>query len=88
MMNATQTNTSRSQEQKGSTMYAIATGLRGFRVSTLRVRIVRDLQGCYDVVTADLLDAGTPLILSKDKVQLETPCEVISHKSGLVQFAV
>ena len=38
-------------------MYAIATGLRGFRSDSLRVRITRQEPDYVWVITADLLDA-------------------------------
>ncbi len=76
--------------QKGSAMYAIASNLVGLPSSTLRVRIVRDVADCYEVVTADLLDAGTRLMLSKSKVALEgaPTSTLLSHKDGLVGFIV
>jgi len=56
-------------------MYAIATGLIGFSSDSLRVRIERRdaLSGCVWVRTADLLDAGTPLVLDAAQV---APLEV------------
>jgi hypothetical protein len=54
---------------KISTTHLLATGLRGFRSSALRVRLERT-DGTYAWVwTADLCDAGTPLVL--DVGQLE-----------------
>jgi hypothetical protein len=68
-------------------MYGIASGLRGFASSTLRVRITRT-QGSYVwVVTADLLDAGTPLTLDASQVTAEEPETVPMHRNGLVAFA-
>lgn len=70
-----------------STQYAVASGLKGFMVSDLRVRITRQ-EGPYTwVVTADLLDAGTPLVLDTAQVTPEQPETVLVHKSGLVAFA-
>lgn len=71
--------------EKGGVMYAIASVV-GFRSSTLRVRIVRDVADCYEVVTCDLLDSGTHLMLSKSKVTVETPSTVLVHKDGFVGF--
>lgn len=69
-------------------MYAIATGLIGFRSSTLRVRIVEHLRyGYVNVVTADLLDAGTPLTLDAMQVAPVAESEVVRHRDGLVAFA-
>ena len=51
------------------TSYFFATDLVGFRSSTLRVRLVERRDGYAWVVTADLLDAGTPLVLADRQVQ-------------------
>lgn len=70
-----------------STQYAVASGLKGFRSSTLRVKITRQ-EGQYTwVVTADLLDAGTPLVLDTVQVTPEVSETVLTHRSGLVAFA-
>lgn len=50
-------------------LYYFATGLIGFRCSTLRVRELERRDGHVWVVTADLLDAGTRLILADSQVQ-------------------
>ena len=65
-------------------MYAIATGLRGFRSSSLRVRIERTEGSIVWVRTADLLDAGTPLILDASQVTAEEAETGLRHKTGLV----
>ena len=55
-------------------MYAIAHKLIGFSVDgpiSLRVRIVREDAHYVWCRTADLLDAGTPLVL--DRAQVEAP---------------
>lgn len=54
--------------------YFFATGLVGFRspagfASTLRVREIERRDGHVWVVTADLLNAGTKLVLRDDQVQ-------------------
>jgi hypothetical protein len=50
--------------------HLLASGLRGFASSSLRVRLVETLRdGSVAVVTADLLDAGTPLVLSPSQVE-------------------
>lgn len=50
-------------------MYAIASGLRGFRSSTLRVHVLR-VEGAYAWVrTADIQDAGTALVLDVSQIE-------------------
>jgi hypothetical protein len=51
------------------TSYALATGLVGFSSSRLRVRVLERRDGCAWVVTADLLDAGTALVLDDAQVE-------------------
>lgn len=66
--------------------YAVAKVV-GFPVTGLRVRILGERDGGYDVISADLVDAGTRLWLSKEKILyhegngMET---VTQHKNGLV----
>lgn len=75
--------------------YALASGLRGFGsvergpVTELRVLVTR-VEGEYVWVrTADLFDAGTPLVLSPSQI---TPfsdyeaVEMVRHQDGLVYF--
>ena len=70
-----------------STRYAVASGLKGFRSSTLRVKITRQ-DGPYTwVVTADLLDAGTPLVLDTAQITPEVSETALIHRAGLVAFA-
>jgi len=70
-----------------SSQYAVASGLIGFRSSTLRVKVTRQ-EGPYTwIVTADLLDAGTPLVLDTAQVTPEVPETVLMHKAGMVAFA-
>ena len=70
-----------------STQYAVASGLKGFRSSTLRVKVTRQ-EGQYTwVVTADLLDTGTPLVLDTAQVTPEASETVLIHRTGLVAFA-
>ncbi|MEA2107893.1 MAG: hypothetical protein U9P07_00520 [Pseudomonadota bacterium] len=52
-------------------MYAVAFGLKGFRSSSLRIRVERDLGDVVIARTADLLDAGTPLALDRSQVRPE-----------------
>jgi len=49
--------------------YFFATGLVGFRSSTLRVRVTERRDGYVWCVTADLLDAGCRLVLRDEQVQ-------------------
>jgi hypothetical protein len=49
--------------------YFFATDLIGFRSSTLRVRVTERRDGHVWCRTADLLDAGTPLVLRDKQVQ-------------------
>lgn len=49
--------------------YFFATGLVGFRSTTLRVRVTERRDGYVWCVTADLLDAGCRLVLRDDQVQ-------------------
>lgn len=54
-----------------SSSYFFAADLVGFRSSTLRVRVTERRDGYVWCVTADLLDAGTKLVLDEAKVQEE-----------------
>lgn len=70
-------------------LYAIATGLRGFASDSLRVLVVRAEGPNVWVRTADLRDAGTPLVLDASQVTLEEdlPSEGDAvHAAGLVVF--
>lgn len=69
--------------------YALASNLRGFASSTLRVKVTRvnEAAGLVWVRTADLLSAGVPLVLSADQVTAIVPETVSFHKTGLVAFA-
>lgn len=67
--------------------YAIATGLRGFRSESLRVLVLREEAGLAWVVTADLLDAGTALVLDATQVEPEVQVTDLRHSTGLVSFA-
>ena len=73
-------------------MYALAKNLRGFRSTTLRVRVLAEHSGGQvSIITADLLDAGTRLTL--DATQLSsldesTTSSTIRYKTGLVTFEV
>lgn len=69
------------------TTYAVAHNLKGFRSTTLRVKVVR-AEGSYRwVVTADMLDAGTSLVLDANQVVDEAPETVQIHRNGFVAFA-
>lgn len=48
--------------------YALASGLRGFRSTTLRVQVLETRDGCAWVVTADLTDVGTRLVLDPSQL--------------------
>jgi hypothetical protein len=66
-------------------MYGIASGLVGFRSTSLRVRIERTEGEYVWVRTASLLDAGTPLVLRRAQVEPETDAEAsVRHRDGLV----
>ena len=73
--------------------YALASGLRGFASSELRVQVTRENdprdESLVWVMTADLLDAGTSLILKREQVRFEDEMVSVSyaHRDGLVQFA-
>ena len=54
-----------------SSPYFFATNLVGFRSDVLRVRVLERRSGYVWVITADLLDAGTRLVLSEAQVQEE-----------------
>jgi len=65
--------------------YGFASGLVGFRCSTLRVRLLDRRDGLVWVRTADLLDAGTALVLNEDQFKAEEPVSAgLRHKDGLV----
>lgn len=68
--------------------YGLATGLRGFRSSRLRVAILRREGDTVWVRTADLLDAGTPLTLRWQQIApLGDDHPEMMHRSGLVSFS-
>lgn len=68
--------------------YGVARNLIGFRSTTLRVRIEREEFGMVWVRTADLLDAGTTLVLDAKQVEPETDYrEEVQYKGGFVTFA-
>ena len=71
--------------------YGLASGLVGFPTSELRVKVTEAARsGHIWVMTADLADAGTPLVLREEQVQpLEdyVSADAWQHKSGLVIFA-
>ena len=72
--------------QTSANTFALASGLIGFRSSTLRVRVTERRNGLVWCRTADLQDAGTPLVLRDDQVRDE-PSEffnVLVHAAGFV----
>lgn len=70
------------------TEYGIAHNLRGFRASSLRVAIERRERNYVWVRTADLLDAGTRLVLDASQVEPETASTVtVPHPAALVVLA-
>lgn len=80
--------TNATNEGRTETRYGLASRLRGFRSTSLMVRIVgTPAPGLVQVVTADLLDVGTPLTLDAAQVAPEAAETVVSHRSGLVVFA-
>lgn len=66
--------------------YAVAYSLRGFRRTWLRVEVTRVEGDNVWCRTADLLDSGTPLVLSFSQVEWEWDWndEPVRHKDGLV----
>lgn len=72
-----------------TTTYAIAHNLIGFKASTLRVIVTRREYGNAWITTADLLDAGTQLVVSETQIEayLGEYADLLSHKNGLVEFA-
>jgi hypothetical protein len=70
--------------------YAIAYGVIGFPKSSIRVKVTEDRDGYVWVRTADLMDAGTPLVLDRSQIEyeLDWPVEdVYMHRDGLVALA-
>ncbi len=67
-------------------MYAIAHPVFGFRSSSLRVRVLRDMGTCCEVITADLSDAGTRLVLDKSKLSPEADVSGLYYPGGLVEL--
>ena len=76
--------------------YALAHNLIGFLSTTLRVKVTRidEASGNVWVRTADLLDAGTPLVLDIKQVESEEEASWAAemdahwrHTEGLVTFA-
>lgn len=69
------------------TKYAIAHNVKGFKSTSIRVKVTR-VDGNYAfVVTADLLDAGTKLVLDINQIEYEKPAEVQQYITGLVLFS-
>lgn len=69
--------------------YAIATGLRGFCDTELRVLVTRrdETAGLVWVRTADLRDSGTPLVLNADQLRPEqSVTTLVAHPAGLLWF--
>jgi hypothetical protein len=56
--------------------HALAHNLIGFKASTLRVRVLDSNETCVWVITADLLDAGTRLVL--DQTQIEPLSDLVA----------
>ena len=70
-----------------TTQYALATALKGFRATALRVVVTRREAGLVWVRTADLLDAGTSLVLKASQVSdLPEASATLTHRGGLVSF--
>jgi hypothetical protein len=58
--------------------YFFATSLIGFRSATLRVRVTERRDGYVWCRTADLLDAGTPLVLRDEQITEEAALSAFS----------
>ncbi|SVD85458.1 uncharacterized protein METZ01_LOCUS438312 [marine metagenome] len=70
--------------------YHLAHGLVGFEVDTLRVKVERVISDDDVLVrTASLLDSGTPLLLTPERLTpLPDYVSVgVRHKDGLVSFS-
>jgi hypothetical protein len=64
---------------------ALAHNLRGFRATTLRVIVEEARDGHVWVRTADLLDAGTALVLNAAQVTpIDEPAPAVRHTNGLI----
>lgn len=68
------------------TTYAIAHNLNGFSSSSLRVKVTRTDGENVWVVTADLLDAGTAMVLDASQIEYMTPVWFVTASNGLVSF--
>ena len=68
--------------------YYLASGLKGFPSSTLRVKLVEMKPGLAIVRTASLLDAGTLLCLDPSQLEPETDEREVGvrHKDGFIIF--
>lgn len=68
--------------------YALANNLIGFKSSTLRVIVTREELGNVWVTTADLLDAGTQLVIDASQIEAipSEMVDVMSHKNGMIEF--
>ena len=50
-------------------MFAIANDLKGFQISSLRIKLLKEnSDGTVAVITADAMDSGTYLILNKTQL--------------------
>jgi len=67
-------------------MYAIAYGVVGFLSTSIRVRVIEQRDGYAWVVTASVLDAGTPLTLNSSQIEMEWEWEddAVVHADGLI----
>ena len=68
--------------------YAIAEVV-GFEISALRVKVTRidERSGNAWITTADMVDAGTSLVVDLDKVTFEHETEeVLIHRYGFLAF--
>ena len=67
--------------------YALASDLKGFADTTLRVRVIRREGDLVWVRTADLRDAGTPLVLNASQIEAEPePEPFLMHFAARVMF--
>lgn len=69
-------------------VHALAHRLVGFQSSTLRVRIEEWRDGCAWIVTADLLDAGTSLVLDISKVEFTAETQEALVGLGIMKGGV
>lgn len=60
--------------------------VRGFSTSTLRCLVTRVSGSQVFVLTADIADVGTPIVVDADKVRPMSDEAAMVHKHGLVNL--